>query len=371
MRIGIDARDILRRQTGIVTYTTNLVREISLRDDESEYILYLDTFKDPEVGDQNVVTKENIRPQIISGPGVLWKQLSLPVHLMSDGVDLFHSPTSTIPIVRPAKTVVTFCDLFHEANPQWTPEKIKKRLSKLYRFAARNSDSIIAISESTKKDLVKFYGVDPEKITVIYPGKDEFFKPVEEEKDLQAIKIRFGVEDGFMLHVGALSEWRNVPRLVEAFSSLGSKHGIKHKLVLVGRQFWGFDLAQVLNKYRLQDAVINLPYVSKEDLRLLYNAADVLIFPSLYEGFGIPAIEAMACGTPVVSSTKAALPEAVGDAAVLIDPYSTDSIANGVMRILEDQELKDDLVKRGFAQAKRFSWKKMAAETVEAYSQIA
>ena len=367
MKIAIDARDILRKQTGIVTYTVNLVKGLAAVDDKNDYTIYLDSYRDTEVGEGNLVKQPNFKNAVLRSKGALWKQIFLPLDLVLHKADVFHSPTSTIPAIRPRKTIVTFCDLFHEANPQWTPPKIKNRLSRLYKFAALKSDHIIAISENTKSDLVKYYGVQPEKITVIYPGKDEFFKEVKEVKEIEDVKDKYKIGREFILHVGALAEWRNVPRLIEAFGILKLVDRIPHKLVLVGREVWGLKINKIIKEAGLTGDVINLDYVPIEDLRTLYNAADLLVFPSLYEGFGIPVLEAQACGTPVVASNAAALPEAVGDAGMLIDPYDPEAIADGIRTVLSDEELRQDLIKKGFEHARKFSWEKMARETLAVY----
>ncbi len=370
MKIAIDARDILRKQTGIVTYTVNLVKGLAAVDIENDYTIYLDSYRDKGVGESNLVDKPNFKNRVLPSKGAVWKQVFLPVNLALHKPDVFHSPTSTIPAIRPCKMVVTFCDLFHEANPEWLPQKVKDRMSRLYKFAAKKSDKIIAISENTKKDLVKYYGIETDKISVIYPGKDEFFKRLDEgarEEGKKDLEKKYGIHGPFILHVGALAEWRNVPRLVYAFGTLKLVDRIQHKLVLVGREVWGLDIKKIVKDAGLSGDVINVDYVPVEDLQLLYNEADLLVFPSLFEGFGIPVLEAQACGTPVVASDTTALPEAVGDAGVLVDPYDEEAIAEGVRKVLQDQKLRDDLVGKGFENARGFSWEKMARETLAVY----
>lgn len=370
LKIAIDARDILRKQTGIVTYTVNLVKGLAAIDSENRYTIYIDSFRDKEVGESNLVDQPNFKNAVLPSKGALWKQFFLPLNLALHKPDIFHSPTSTIPAVRPCPTVVTFCDLFHEANPEWLPLKVKDRLSRLYKFAALKSDKIIAISHNTKNDLIKYYGVEPEKVSVIYPGKDEYFGRLgetEREEGRKELEKKYGIRGGFILHVGALAEWRNVPRLIEAFGILKLVDRIPHKLLLVGREVWGLKIKKIIEEAGLTGDVINLDYVPIEDLRLLYNTAELLVFPSLFEGFGIPVLEAQACGTPVVASNKTALPEAVGDAGVLVDPYDTGVIADGVRKVLGDGALRDDLIKKGFEHAKRFNWEKMARETLAVY----
>lgn len=368
MRIAIDARDILRKQTGVGTYAINLINGLARIDKENQYLLYLDQYFDADVGLSNLPEQSNFQSKRLRTYGVFWKQALLPASLLVNRAHLFHSPTSTLQALRPCRTIVTFHDLFNEVNPEWTPGKIRARLHRLYSFSARVADKIIAVSENTKKDLTKFYGIPEGKIVVVHNGRDEFYQPVQGAEEINRIRQKYQTGERFILHVGGLALWRNIPRLLEAFLLL-KKKGLPHKLVLVGRHFWGFDLAREVARLKLDD-VINVDYVSKEDLRLLYNAAEVLAFPSLYEGFGFPALEAMACGTPVVVSEAAALPEVVGEAAFLVDPYDVSSIASGIERVIEDEKLRLDLGKKGFDRINLFSWEKAAQETLKVYRSV-
>lgn len=366
MKIAIDARDALRRQTGVGTYAINLIKGLAQIDKENQYLLYLDRYRHPEIGLSNLPNQNNFRLKTLSISGPLWKQALLPASLLINRANLFHSPTSTLQALRPCRSIVTFHDLFNEVNTEWTPEKLRTRLHRLYKFSATSADKIIAVSENTKKDLIKFYGIPEGKVVVVHNGRDEFYQPVQDEEGIVRIRQKYQTGERFILHVGGLALWRNIPRLLEALLVLKKKE-LPHKLVLVGRQFWGFDLAREVARLKLADKVVSIDYVSKEDLRLLYNAAEVLAFPSLYEGFGFPALEAMACGTPTVVSEAAALPEVVGEAAFLIDPYDVSSIASGIERVIEDEKLRLDLGKKGFERIALFSWEKTARETLKVY----
>lgn len=369
MKIAIDARDILRRPTGVVAYTVNLIRGLARCDWVNDYRLYIDSYRDAEIGESNLVDQVNVSVRSLPSSGLLWKQVLLPMTLRRDAVDVFHSPTSTVPLIRRPGTVVTFHDLFHEIDPEWTTPKIRRRLGWLYRYAAAASGRVIAVSENTKRDLIRLYDVDPDKITVVYSGTDEFFKRIDRAEAADAAAA-LGIDGPYILHVGALAKWRNVPRLLEAFSAC-RRAGVTHKLVLVGREFWGFSLGDMIADTDLADSIVSLPYVSMEHLRALYNAADLLLFPSLYEGFGLPVLEAMACGTPVVASNTSALPEAVGNAGVLVDPYDAQAIAAGVLRVLGDTDLQADLTGKGLVRAREFSWDRCAKATLYVYESAA
>lgn len=368
MRIGIDARDVLRKPSGIAVYTTSLIQGLARQDRENEYLLYLDNHYDPAVEHSNIVRQNNFCWKVLKASPSLWKQISLPYNLKLDRVDLFHSTTSTLPLVRPCRTVVTFCDLFHEINPEWVPPNVRTRLHRLYKFAAQHATLVIAISENTKRDLMKIYGIKEQKIKVIYPGKSDLFRPVKDVTLIEELRRRLKIRDRFLLHVGALAYWRNISNLLKAFAIL-KKQKVPHQLVLVGRSFWSFDLNRLLAELDLEGEVINLGYLSTDELVLLYNGAEALVFPSLYEGFGIPVLEAMSCRTPVVASCVASLPEVVGEAALLIDPYDVESIADGMARVIRDKSLYRELVEKGMKRAKLFSWDKMAQQVGQAYKE--
>jgi glycosyltransferase involved in cell wall biosynthesis len=266
--------------------------------------------------------------------------------------------------------VVTVHDLFAEVEPGWLPVAVRFQLRRTIRRACRIARRVIAVSHATRRDLTRYYGVRPEQIAVVYNGVDSAYRPAADEECQRALRERYVSGARFILYVGSRFPWRNVPRLVEAFHRLRTENKLtRHRLLLVGRDIWGNDATPALvERLGLNDAVRVAGYVMAEELPVLYRAADVLAYPSFYEGFGMPPLEAMASGTPVVTTARGGLAEVVGDAAVLVDPDSVDSIADGLERAISDEMLREQLRVSGLAQAARFSWSTAAEQTWDVYN---
>jgi glycosyltransferase involved in cell wall biosynthesis len=284
----------------------------------------------------------------------------LPLAMVRDRVSLFHSPTGTLPFAVPCHEVVTIHDLFAAVEPRWFTPRVGLQLRLSQHRAANSAAAIVAVSECTRRDLVERFSVPAERIRVVYNGVDHArFKPI--EVDSEAVARRYGVPHPFILFVGSLMPWRNAPRLLRAASRL------KMGLLFVGRDIWGSDPTQRLAAEHGWDWARFSGYVTDADLPELYAAARVFAYPPLYEGFGIPPIEAMACGTPVVASTGGALPEVLGDAALLVDPYDANALTEALDAASRDT---GDLRSRGLAQAARYAWPKAAAETWQVYESV-
>ena len=337
---------------------------------EDEFILYLDDYSGPGHSEPFGQSGPGWKTKVLPGKGQAWKQLKLPAALRQDRVDAFHSLTSTIPLRRPCPTVVTICDLFFEVYPEFVPVKSRLIMRRLFSYAARHADRIIAISENTKRDIIQFYDVPDSKIAVSYPGLNPFFRRLEGEGGIKNTLAKYKIDSPYVLHVGSLSFTRNISGLMEAFALLTEDYP-KMKLVLVGGSFWGFQLAPLLEKHGLENQVIAIDYMPNEDLRAVYNEAQALILPSFFEGFGLPIIEAMACGTPVVASSVGAMKEAAGDAGLLVDPHDPAAMAEAMRRILKDDNLQEQLIEKGLAQAAKFTWRAAAEEALEVYHSLA
>jgi glycosyltransferase involved in cell wall biosynthesis len=285
-------------------------------------------------------------------------------------MDLLHSMAFVTPLISPWPTVVTVYDLSFVHYPAAFPAARRTYLRLLAQLSCRRAGRVIAISESTRRDLVKQWGLPASKITVAYPGVGERFQPLPADQ-VAAFRARRKLPETFILHVGTLQPRKNLVRLIQAYRQLQTDV----KLVLVGGKGWLYqEILDEIERLNLQNDVIMPGYVPVDELPLWYNAAVALAYPSLYEGFGFPVVEAMACGTPVVTSNVSSMPEAAGTgdkrAALLIDPHDTGALVDALDRILVDRALREELQNKGLKQSARFTWQQTAAATVAAYQHV-
>jgi len=233
----------------------------------------------------------------------------------------------------------------------------------------KTADKIITVSNSTKNDLMNHFNIPKEKIRVIFEAADEKFKSLN-NKETKEVKYKYHLNFPFILYVGGLAVHKNIPALIKAFYKV-KKKGIQHKLVITGTKRWKYkEIFETIDKLDLQNDVVFTGYVSDEDLPALYNAADLFVYPSIYEGFGLPPLEAMACGTPVITSNTSSLPEVVGDAGIMVDPYDVNGLADAMHEVLANEGLRANMIKNGLERAKMFSWEKCARETLKVYEEV-
>ena len=358
MKVAIDARDLANVITGVARQVLNLVRYFPELAPEAEFYLYSDKaitvpFSHPR-----------LHQQLLTGHRWLWKQLWMPIEQVRSQIDLFYVPSYSTPVFNPRKSVVTIHDMIYTRHPEWTDRLERWRFATIVKHSARFASRIIAVSETTRRDILELTGISPVKVVVIYPGLDTQFHQVP-ETDLTRIARRLDISDPFVLYVGSLHHRRNIGRLIQAFAAVKEKLRLPHKLVLSGlNQFQFSELEQWIADTQLVNEVLYFGYVTDEELVALYNLAEIFVFPSLYEGFGLPVLEAMACGTPVVTSNVSSLPEVAGDAAILVDPTSTAELATAIERLLTDLPLRHEMIARGLERCQKFSWRKAAQDTI-------
>ncbi len=363
MRIGIDARLVYYSQAGIGQYILHLVNGLAQVDEENEYIL-LQSRKD----ETTILEKDNFRRVSLWTPSHhRFERHALNVELVRLGLDVLHSP-DFIPPHRPScKSVITVHDLAFLLYPHFLTKESARYYGHIDQ-AVRWTDHIIAVSESTKRDTIQHLGVAEDMITVVYEAANPIFRPIDNNEARDHVRDRHGVDGPFVLFVSTIEPRKNVPTLLRALWQLMQCYKEDVRLVLAGGRGWLFeDVFAVVDELKLDGRVHFVGRVSSEDLLYLYNAAELLAHPAFYEGFGLPPLEAMACGLPTIVSNVASLPEVVGDAGLLIDPHDADELTVAMWRVLNDAELRQEMRAKGLRQAERFSWERAARETLDIY----
>jgi glycosyltransferase involved in cell wall biosynthesis len=383
MRIAFDYTTGIYPGAGVARYTRSLVRALAELDQENRFSLFYAgrglPRRTPQMRQAGALFHQHpnfkpVRlPMSVRQMFAVWQRLRLPlpVDLFAGRCDLLHSPDFVSPPHLTGKDVITVHDLSFMVVPEYAEPKLAAFLSKTVPGAVRRADHIIAVSHQTKRDLVRLLDVPPSKVTVAHNGVDGRFLPGA-LKGSDEIRRRLGLPERFILHVGTLEPRKNLQRLVEAYG-LMAKRGLGDvALVLAGRKGWLFEpILQAAERVN-QDGgrIILADFVCDDELPTLYNMASVFAYPSLYEGFGLPAAEAMACGTPTLVSHDGALSEVVGDAALKVDAHSTESIADGLGRLLTDAPLRARLSVEGPRQVAQFTWQAAARTVLDVYRRL-
>jgi glycosyltransferase involved in cell wall biosynthesis len=368
VRIGIDARKL--HDFGIGTYIRNLVRELGRLDRTTEFVLLCR----PEDASFVESIGENFRPVVErAGNYSIAEQLKIPLVLRRERVTLFHAPHYVLPPLVHCRSVVTIHDCIHLMFPQYLPNRAALGYARTsMAMAARRATRVLTVSESSKADIMRFFGTDPAKIDVIYNAFDPRFGLEPAEDDVIRVRERYQLQDEFVLYAGNVKPHKNLDRLIEAFHLVRQRGLDRLKLVMIGDDISKYaSLRRAVHQHQLHKYVRFVGYLPQETLAVMYRLAGVFVFPSLYEGFGLPPLEAMASGTPVVTSNVSSLPEVAGDAAQLVDPYDPEAIADGIFRVLTDVDLRRDLRRRGLARARQFSWETSGRRIREIYGEVA
>ncbi len=376
MRIGIDCRTILNpkigERAGVGHYTYYLVKNLLKLDKRNEYVLYFDwRVQDTrEFEQKNIKIKHFPFSQYNKFLPFAYSHMLITAYLMKEGLDIFHSPITSLPLTYPKKSIVTVHDLAIYKNPAWFPGQIFST-KLLVPQSLKKADRIIAVSQSTKKDLKEIFNVPDKKIRVVYEGAVVNKIPVK-SKDLDSL-IKFKIGSKYVLFIGTLEPRKNLISLVRAFKIFldASPTHSAYQLILAGASgYKSEDIFSAIKSERLSKQVKCIGYVTQNQKIELLKKAVCFAFPSSYEGFGLPVLEAMALGTPVITSNVSSMPEVAGKAALLVDPEKEQDIARALQRLLEDKKLQDSLKQKGLEQAKKFSWEKCALETIKVYESL-
>src|SRR5271166_218544 len=368
MRIGIDAHSLGSQQSGNETYYTSLLKSLARLDAENDYFIYYTVEGATEtLGLNNAhFSARRLRPM----NSYLRIPFAMPIEILSQPVDVFHAQFIIPPFLK-CRTVTTIPDVAYEHHPEFFPYYQVAWSKKLIPWSARRADRIITVSEFSKADLVNLYRINPDKITVTYEAAGSEFYPRDRERGREHVARRFGIDRPFVLYVGRLQARKNLVRLVEAYSRVRAQ-GVEEQLVLVGKKDW---LAQpVLDKIAelgLTRDVVVTGYVPAGDLPWFYNAAQVFAYPSIFEGFGLPVIEAMASGLAVITSVGSSLQEVAGDAALIVEPLDVGAISQALGRMLSDRSLREEMGRAGIRRNKMFDRDRCAMDTLAVYRQAA
>jgi len=366
VRVAIDTRKL--HDHGIGTYVSNLVRGLARLDRDDEYTLIC------HPSDAEFVTSLGANFTAVpdrAGNYSVREQFSIPMDVWRARPDVFHAPHYVLPPLTPGTTVVTIHDCIHLRFPQYLPNTAAHWYARVFMSgAARKAARVITVSEASKRDIIQFLHTPADKVEVVYNGFDERLTSPSAEDEAR-VRDRFQLDAPFVLYVGTIKPHKNVDRLIEAFARLRQRGMDNVKLLIIGDDISKYsNLRRLVHRHQLHQHVRFLGFVSTDTLAALYQLARVFVFPSLYEGFGLPPLEAMANGTPVITSNVSSLPEVVADAALLIDPMDAGSIADAMHRVLTEPDLRADLVRRGRERVKAFSWQRSAARTHDIYSDV-
>lgn len=366
MIIGVDAGCLgvsdKRLKTGVYRFSLGLLKRLTFFDRKNKYRLYSFTPLSKEVLSQFGNNTNNI----VLRPKKGWMSLRVSLEFLLNSPDIFLGLSQALPLYHPHKSIIFVHDLAFEYYPDGY-KKSYRRLSRQTKSAARNADKIISVSQSTKNDLIDLYGIEARKIAVIYHGVEPIFFPQPQKVIEKTIK-KYLLDTPFFLFVGSLKSIKNIPRLISAYEQFLRKIKTPYKLILAGSNFW-FDekITQTIEKLKLKDKVKIIGYINDEDLPGIYSGATAFVSPSLYEGFGLPHLEALSCGIPVVGSNLSSLPEIIGDAGLLVDPKDTGMISDALFQLATNIRLQKKLKEKALSQAKKFSWEKSAKKLLELY----
>ena len=349
MIIGINAVAAFKHpRTGVEEYVYQLIKHLTMLENSKKhrFILY-----NQNKNNFDFKLPDNFKIKRLKWSLPMWTQVRLSAEMIKNKPEILFIPVHVLPLVHSKNSIVTIHGLEYEYYPEMYPLKHLKYLRWSTKYALKNAQKIIAVSENTKNDLVKLYGADPEKIKVVYHGVNL----LESKSELENKN-----KEKYILSIGRLETKKNIHGLIKAFNLLKKKYQVSHKLILAGTKGYGFK--EIFNNVKNNDIIFS-GYVPEEEKMLLLEKAEMFVLPSFYEGFGMPILEAQTANCPVITSNISSMPEVAGDGAILIDPNNVEQMTEAMYKIINDNEFKKRLIKQGSQNVKRFSWQKCAQET--------
>lgn len=376
MKIGIDAHNLEYEQTGVARYLLNMLITWKDRKDDNEYILYFQN----KIPKNKILSSPKFRKKILKNPfgiksNALWIHHSLPKALKKDCAEILFSPSYISPFLYRGKLAIALHDICYEAHPEWFSPLNKILLKEISKHSAQKADIIFTISQHSKSEIIKYYKVDPQKVYINYCAPDKKFQPTQDQKAIKEIKDKYKIKNEFIFYIGSMFNRRYIPEILQAFQKIKEKHP-DYQLLLIGRNHTYPHIKiekqiAIINKYFKEDAVLHHDNIAKDsDLNLLYNAAKITIYLSSYEGFGLPPVESMACGTPVITNKATSLAEVGNNAVLFVIPQNINNIAEGIEKLITDTTFYNTLKEKGLKKAAEFSWEKSALATINIIEDI-
>jgi glycosyltransferase involved in cell wall biosynthesis len=370
LRIAIDAHSVGAKLGGNESYAINLIEALAEIDGVNEYTLYVTT---AEAHDRFHQRWPNFKVHTtLPHTPLIRIPLTLSAELRKHPVDVLHVQF-TAPPFCPCPAVVSIHDLSFEHLPETFNRRSRTQLRLTVRHSARRAAKILTLSEHTRRDVIETYGIHPDRVTAIPLAAPAHFSPVADEKELQRVRHNYGIDGDYVLSVGSIQPRKNLVRLIKAYASLRGSHGGNSfpKLVLVGKRAWLYDeTLRTLEQTGVKDSVVLTGYVPESDLPALYSGALFFVYPSFFEGFGLPPLEAMKCGAPVIVGDATSLPEVVGEAGIKVDPLDISAIATAMDQLIKNSEVRKKLSVKGLARARLFDWRETARRTLAVYVQV-
>ena len=369
MNIVIDARSLEGTKTGVGRYLSNLLKYWK-NNDEHEFTLY---FKD-NLPNSDLLKSDNFKLKILKNPfgfssNFFFQHFLLPYHLKKDNADFFFSPFYLKPLYCPVESSVVLHDISYEARPKWFDRKNRFILRTLSKFSAKSADAIFTVSDHSKSEIIKYYNIDPDKITVTHLAPDEGFVKIDDLEKVEALKKKYGISNKFILCIGSMFNRRHIPEIIRAFEKVGVQNFEPLQLLIIGKNhthpFIDIDnKIKTANENLGREAIVRFDFVSEDELLALYSSCEINIYLSDYEGFGLPVVEAQFFGKPVITSYNSSLIEVGGNSVEFVKNNTAEEIYKSLRKVISDENYKKDLIRRGEENIKRFSWEKCARETM-------